>query len=118
MARGVAFDKQAADKLAQVLMEAQAVNDLEVKGLCADFEDEYRTPKKQVLKVRKTVFNPSSRDHIARWYGGRLDQSLASGLDAASTVLGQCLPWCGECDRRQIEGIRKRIKQGITVRID
>ena len=59
-----------------------------------------------------------SRDHIARWYGGRLDQSLASGLDAASTVLGQCLPWCGECDRRQIEGIRKRIKQGITVRID
>ena len=59
-----------------------------------------------------------ARDHIARWYGGRLDQSLASGLDAASTVLGQCLPWCGECDRRQIEGIRKRIKQGITVRID
>ena len=66
MARGVAFDKVAADRLAQVLMEAQAVNDLEVRGLCADFEDEYRTPKKQILKVRKTVFNPSSRDHIAR----------------------------------------------------
>lgn len=60
----------------------------------------------------------AARDYIAGWYGGRLDKSLAAALDGASTVLGQCLPWCGDCDRRQIEGIRKRIKQGIAVRID
>lgn len=59
-----------------------------------------------------------ARDHVARWYAGRLDKRLASALENASCVLGQCLPWCGECDRRQIEGIRKRIKQGIAVRID
>ena len=60
----------------------------------------------------------TARDYIARWYDGRFDKRLAGALDNASAILGQCLPWCGECDRRQIAGIRKRLKQGIAVRID
>ena len=40
------------------------------------------------------------RDYIAAWYTRQFEQKLAAALERAEDALGQCMPWCGECERR------------------
>lgn len=97
MSRGVAFDLQAADRAVAGLQVDMARLNQEIRALCPDFEDEYRTPKKQILKVRKVVFNPGSRHHVVRHLKERRGWSPLSftetGQPAMDATVLSPLPW-------------------------
>ncbi|RIX40052.1 MAG: CHAD domain-containing protein [Rhodocyclales bacterium GT-UBC] len=57
------------------------------------------------------------RDHVVAWHAGRADKKLAIALGQAESLLGQCQPWCGECDRRCLGSIRKRLRQGVSLKL-
>lgn len=57
------------------------------------------------------------RDHVVAWHAGRADKKLTVALAQAESLLGQCLPWCGECDRRSLGSVRKRLRQGVTLKM-
>lgn len=58
-----------------------------------------------------------SRAHVARWHAKRADEKLTKALTMAESLLGECLPWCGECERRGLGGLRRRLRQGISIKI-
>lgn len=58
-----------------------------------------------------------ARDYIARWYAGRIDEKFAKALGRADDLLRDCLPWCGACERHGFKSARKRIKQGVVVKL-
>lgn len=66
MARGFLFDKQAALALVGVLSSRRAELDQELSACFPPFVDTYKTPKKQIERTKTTLFNPNSREHIAR----------------------------------------------------
>ncbi len=57
------------------------------------------------------------RDYIARWHKGKVDKKMQSALTKAGEVLRQCQPWCGECERRGIKSARKRLREGISLKL-
>lgn len=67
--RGFRLDVGRVNELVGQLMRRRAELDTEIRAAFEDFTDEYVTPKKQLRKTRKTVFNPNSRAHIARALG-------------------------------------------------
>lgn len=58
-----------------------------------------------------------ARDYIARWHAGRIDEKFAKALSRADDLLRACLPWCGACERHGFKSARKRIKQGVAVKL-
>lgn len=58
-----------------------------------------------------------SRAHVARWHAKHADEKLSKALSQAESLLGECLPWCGECERRGLGGLRRRLRQGISIKI-
>jgi len=56
-----------------------------------------------------------ARDHIASCHAGRLDAQLATALARAEALLGQCLPWCGACERHGMTAVRDGLRQGISI---
>ena len=42
---------------------------------------------------------------------------LYAALTKAGEVLRQCQPWCGECERRGIKSARKRLREGISLKL-
>lgn len=63
---GFLFDKQAADRLTATLLARRAEIDQELGSMILPFIDVYFTPKKKERKEKTVLFNPNSRDHIAR----------------------------------------------------
>lgn len=58
-----------------------------------------------------------SRDCLAAWYAPRIGEQFAGALRQTADVLGECLPWCGECERRGLESMHKKLRRGITPRL-
>lgn len=59
-----------------------------------------------------------SRDCIAAWYAGRMDAQFTAALRRTEAILGLCLPWCGKCERRGLQGMRKKLRRGISPQLD
>lgn len=57
------------------------------------------------------------RDYIARWHAGRSDRKLQAALEQAGDLLRTCQPWCGECERRGIRDARKRLREGVRLKL-
>lgn len=57
------------------------------------------------------------RDYIARWHSGRIDKQMQMALDKAGDLLRECQPWCGECERRGVKAARKRLREGIRLKL-
>lgn len=66
MAYGVAFDRENALGLVARMVSRRAELDQELAQTFPPFVDKYTTPKTQQERTRTTLFNPSSREHIAR----------------------------------------------------
>lgn len=66
MSTGFLFNSEAALKLVAQLSSRRAELDQELAACFPPFTDRYTTPVKKQEKTRTTVFNPNSRDHIAR----------------------------------------------------
>lgn len=58
-----------------------------------------------------------ARSFVARRHAERLEKKLRNVLLRAEALLGECRPWCGECERRGLSGLRRRLKQGITLKV-
>lgn len=59
-----------------------------------------------------------ARTYVAGWHAEHADEKLAAALALAESVMTQCQPWCGECERRGMSGLRKRLRQGISIKIE
>lgn len=57
------------------------------------------------------------RAYIARWHAKRSERKLQVALERAGEVLRTCQPWCGECERRGIRDARRRLREGIRLKL-
>jgi DNA polymerase I-like protein with 3'-5' exonuclease and polymerase domains len=63
---GFLFDMEAARKLCAELQTRMVTLDAQLAEMIAPFVIEYETPKKKIKKTKTVLFNPASRDHIAK----------------------------------------------------
>lgn len=63
---GFKLDIAAATGLERLLVGRRAELDAELRERCGNFREWYMTPKKQILKLRTRIFNPGSRQQMAR----------------------------------------------------
>ena len=56
--------------------------------------------------IEEGEISVETRDCVATWHTQQVEETLKRALPHAEFVLGSCLPWCGECERRGLSTIR------------
>ena len=68
--------------------------------------------------VKQDVITRETREAIAAWHTPHAQTVLADALHLAEAVMSRCQPWCTECERRGLTGIRRRIQHDIKLQLD
>lgn len=68
--------------------------------------------------VKQDAITRETREAIAAWHTPHAQTALADALHLAEAVMSRCQPWCTECERRGLTGIRRRIQHDIKLQLD
>ena len=68
--------------------------------------------------VKQDAITRETREAIAAWHTPHAQTVLADALHLAEAVMSRCQPWCTECERRGLTGIRRRIQHDIKLQLD
>lgn len=94
---GFWFDIKAAEALRHQLMRKRAELEDKAKAVWGGWEIPYVTPKKQLPKVKKVEFNPTSRQHIAKYLqeekGWKPEAFTPEGRAQVDEKVLSRLPW-------------------------